>query len=127
LIATVADDERVAALQAFGFTPRQAQFLVLVLEHSGVCLPWQYRTFAGIARGRQTHGFFDKLVRDGRDDEPVGPGARRAELPPAPQAVVSGAGRAASPYWPSDLVDPRALRATLSERQQSTASRMGGR
>lgn len=27
-----------AALGAFGFTERQARFLVLVLEHSGVCL-----------------------------------------------------------------------------------------
>jgi hypothetical protein len=28
-----------AAVQALGFTPRQAGFLVLVLEHAGVCLP----------------------------------------------------------------------------------------
>jgi len=55
----------VASVQAFGFTERQARFLVLVLEHSGVCLPRQYRTFAGIAHGRQTHRFFDKLVAGG--------------------------------------------------------------
>ena len=29
----------VAAVQGFGFAERQARFLVLVLEHSGVCLP----------------------------------------------------------------------------------------
>ncbi len=40
-------------------------FLGLVLEHSVVCLTRQYRTFAGIAHGRQSHGFFDKLVRVG--------------------------------------------------------------
>ena len=34
--------DRVDVLQAFGFTPRPARFLVLVLEHSGVCLPRQY-------------------------------------------------------------------------------------
>ncbi|MCX6544158.1 MAG: hypothetical protein NTV05_07045 [Acidobacteria bacterium] len=50
---------QVRALQASGFTERQAHFLVLVLEHSGVCLPRQYRTFAGIAHGRQRHDLFE--------------------------------------------------------------------
>ena len=50
---------------ASGFTPRQVRFLVLVLEHSGVCLPRQYRTFAGVAHGRQTHRCFEKLIRRG--------------------------------------------------------------
>jgi hypothetical protein len=44
---------------------RQARFLVLVLEHAGVCLPRQYRAFTGIAHGRQTHQFFDKLITGG--------------------------------------------------------------
>ncbi len=52
-------------LQAFGFTERQARFLVLVLEHAGVCLPRQYRAFSGIAHGRHTHRFFEKLIRGG--------------------------------------------------------------
>jgi hypothetical protein len=55
----------VCAVGAFGFTPRQARFLVLVLEHAGVCLPRQYRTFSRIAHGRETHAFFNKLVRGG--------------------------------------------------------------
>jgi hypothetical protein len=59
------NDERVAAVRAFGFSERRARFLLLVLEHAGVCLPRQYRTFAGIAHGRQTHDFFERLVRDG--------------------------------------------------------------
>jgi hypothetical protein len=59
------DADRVAAVKASGFTDRQARFLVLVLEHSGVCLPQQYRTFAGIAHGRQTHRFFEKLIGGG--------------------------------------------------------------
>lgn len=57
--------DRVDVLQAFGFTPRQGRFLVLVLEHSGVCLPRQYRTFSGIAHGRHTHQFFGKLIAGG--------------------------------------------------------------
>ena len=56
---------RNARVPAFGFTERQACLLVLVLEHSGVCLPRQYRTFAGIAHGRQTHRFFEQLIRRG--------------------------------------------------------------
>ena len=38
---------------------------MLVLEQSGVCLPRQYRAFAGIAHGRHTHRFFNKLVAGG--------------------------------------------------------------
>jgi hypothetical protein len=53
------------AIGAFGFTVRQGRFLVLVLQQSGVCLPRQHRAFAGIAHGRQTHRFFEKLVRGG--------------------------------------------------------------
>ena len=60
-----AGGERVGALAGFGFTLRQARFLVLVLEHAGVCLPRQYRTFTGIAHGRQTHRFFAKLIAGG--------------------------------------------------------------
>jgi hypothetical protein len=56
----VADDDLVAPLRAFGFTERQARFLGLVLEHSGVCLSRQYRAFAGIAHGRADDGFFDR-------------------------------------------------------------------
>jgi hypothetical protein len=52
-------------VRAFGFSERQARFLVLVLEHSGVCLPRQYRTCARIAHGRETHRFFDKLMAGG--------------------------------------------------------------
>jgi len=35
----MSDADCVAALQVCGFMERQARFLVLVLEHSGVCLP----------------------------------------------------------------------------------------
>jgi len=52
-------------MRALGFTPRQARFLMLVLEHSAVCLPRQYRAFTGIAHGRQTHPSFQKLTAGG--------------------------------------------------------------
>jgi len=31
-------DERVQAIADYGFTERQAQFLVLVMRHSGLCV-----------------------------------------------------------------------------------------
>src|SRR5206468_11541405 len=49
----------------FGFTERQARFLVTVMLHSGVCLQRQYAAFAGIVHGQKTRKFFDKLVRRG--------------------------------------------------------------
>jgi hypothetical protein len=49
-----------------GFTDRQARFLVLVMRHSGLCLPRQYAGFAGIANGgRKCNAFFARLVRRG--------------------------------------------------------------
>jgi hypothetical protein len=58
-------EQRIEALSRFGFTPRQAAFLDVVLHHSGVCLPRQYAAFAGIAYGHKTNRFFDRLVSRG--------------------------------------------------------------
>jgi hypothetical protein len=58
-------EERVKAGQLFGFTERQARFLVHVLVHSGVFLERQYRAFARIAHGQKTHDFLAKLVGRG--------------------------------------------------------------
>lgn len=55
---------RVAALTALRFTPRQAEFLVHVMLHSGVCVGRQYCTFAGIVRGQKMVDFFRRLVAD---------------------------------------------------------------
>jgi len=52
-------------MRACGFSERQAGFLLLVLEHSGVCLPRQYRACVGIAHGRQTHRSFERLIAGG--------------------------------------------------------------
>ena len=56
-------EERVKAVGNFGFTERQARFLVTVMLHSGVCLLRQYTTLAGLVHGQKTRKFFKKLVR----------------------------------------------------------------
>jgi hypothetical protein len=55
-------EDRVSAVAEFGFTPRQARFLALVMRHAGVCLLRQYSRFAGIVHGQKTRAFFHKLV-----------------------------------------------------------------
>ncbi len=58
--------ERVHAVADYGFTERQARFLVLVMRHAGLCVRRQYAAFAGIAPGgEKCNAFFDKLVRRG--------------------------------------------------------------
>jgi hypothetical protein len=56
-------DDRVKAVSEFGYTERQARFLVTVMLHSGVCVPRQYAEFAGTAYGHNVSKFFDKLAR----------------------------------------------------------------
>jgi hypothetical protein len=55
--------ERCTAVEAMGFTPRQAGFLVTVMVHAGVCVPRQYTRFAGIVFGQKTRDFFAVLTR----------------------------------------------------------------
>ncbi len=57
-------EDRVTAVAALGFTPRQARFLTTVMLHSGVCMPRHYTKFAGIALGHNTRDFFAKLTRE---------------------------------------------------------------
>lgn len=58
--------ERIRAVIAFGFTERQARFLVLALRHGGICVPRQYAGLAGIAKaGRRCHALFGTLVSRG--------------------------------------------------------------
>jgi hypothetical protein len=58
--------EHVQVVADYGFTQRQARFLVIVMRHAGVCVKRQYATFAGIANGgAKCNAFFDKLVRRG--------------------------------------------------------------
>jgi hypothetical protein len=58
-------EERTEAVSAFGFTPRQARFLVEVLIHSGVFVERQYCSFAGIPHGQKTTDFLRRLVERG--------------------------------------------------------------
>jgi hypothetical protein len=55
-------EDRVRALEALGFTPRQTRFIALVALHSGYCLRRQYAAFAGIRYGKSVCDFFEKLV-----------------------------------------------------------------
>ena len=54
--------ERVNAVIAFGFTERQARFLLNVLLHSGVFVERQYCGFAGIVHGQKSTDFLKTLV-----------------------------------------------------------------
>jgi hypothetical protein len=59
-------DERVQAVADYGFTERQARFLVLVMRHAGLCVKRQYAAFAGIANGgEKCNALFDKPVTRG--------------------------------------------------------------
>ncbi|MFA5907916.1 MAG: hypothetical protein WC815_03980 [Vicinamibacterales bacterium] len=53
---------RIEAIEAFGFTERQARFLVAVMVYSGAFLERQYCAFAGIAHGQKTHDFIRRLI-----------------------------------------------------------------
>jgi hypothetical protein len=57
-----ANTERTEALAAFGFTERQARFLVSVLLHSGVFVERQYCSFAGIVHGQKSTDFLKVLL-----------------------------------------------------------------
>src|SRR6476646_10852546 len=58
----LANAEREEAVAAFGFTERQARFLVTVLLHSGVFLERQYCSFARIVHGQKSTDFITALV-----------------------------------------------------------------
>lgn len=56
------DSDRAQALQAFGYTPRQATFLALVARHGGYFLRRQYVTFTGHPHGLAAVRFLRHLV-----------------------------------------------------------------
>lgn len=58
-------EERAEGVSAFGFTERQARFLVEVLTHSGVFVERQYCGFAGITHGQKSTDFLRRLVERG--------------------------------------------------------------
>jgi len=58
----LANAQRMEAIAAFGFTERQARFLLNVLLHSGVFVERQYCSFAGIVHGQKSTDFLKTLV-----------------------------------------------------------------
>lgn len=58
----LANTDRLNAIAAFGFTERQATFLLHVLLHSGVFVERQYCSFAGIVHGQKSTDFITGLV-----------------------------------------------------------------
>src|SRR5207302_10646368 len=67
-VAAMTAHDRIDAIAAFGFTPRQARFLVTVALHGGYCLRRQYEAFAGIRYGKNVRAFLDRLVAVGLAD-----------------------------------------------------------
>jgi hypothetical protein len=55
-------EDRIKRVAGFGFTDRQAAFLVEVMLHSGFFLGRQYCAFARIARGQKMVDFLEKLT-----------------------------------------------------------------
>jgi len=56
---------RVSTLREYGFTPRQREFIVTVMVHSGCFLERQYCEFAGTVRGQNRREFMAGLAARG--------------------------------------------------------------
>jgi hypothetical protein len=56
------DQQRCSAVEAFGYTPRQAQFLVRVALHGGYFLRRQYLAFTGRAHGQAMVRFLSRAI-----------------------------------------------------------------
>jgi hypothetical protein len=56
------NEERLVAIASFGFTDRQARFLVDVLLHAGVFVERQYCRSAGLVHGQKSTDFIRALV-----------------------------------------------------------------
>ena len=69
----LANAQRLEAIAAFGFTERQAGFLLHVLLHSGVFVERQYCSFASIGHGQKSTDFLKALV-DRRFATPISTG-----------------------------------------------------
>jgi hypothetical protein len=58
----LANAQRMDAIAAFGFSERQARFLLHVLLHSGVFVERQYCSFVGIVHSQKSTDFLKTLV-----------------------------------------------------------------
>jgi hypothetical protein len=57
--------QHVAAIQAFGYTESEAQFLYIVATHSGYFVPRQFLSFIGAKWGKRTTRFAEKIESRG--------------------------------------------------------------
>ena len=91
----LANTERLNAIGSFGFTERQARFLMNVLLHSGVFVERQYCSFAGIVHGQKSTDFIKTLV-ERRFATPIcdGQASSRTDAPRPLQAALGGHRRA---------------------------------
>jgi hypothetical protein len=69
----IANEERLETIASFGFTERQARFLVDVLLHAGVFVERQYCRSAGLVHGQKSTDFIRALV-DRRFAKPISTG-----------------------------------------------------
>jgi hypothetical protein len=60
-----AHEQRCAAVEAFGYTPRQAEFLVRVALHGGYFLRRHYLAFTGLAHGQASVRFLARATDRG--------------------------------------------------------------
>ena len=87
------DTERAQIVAEYGFTERQARFLVLVIRHAGLCVKRQYATFAGIANGGEK---CNRVLRQAREAGLC----RHRGLHPQPREAVSRSTPCAVPrHW----------------------------
>lgn len=69
-------EARVNAIVAKGYSQSQAEFLVLVMLHSGVCTVRQYCDFTHRPRGQKSQDFFAQLVDNDHASSTIGPNGR---------------------------------------------------
>jgi len=89
----IANAERVNAISSFGFTERQARFLLNVLLHAGVFVERQYCSFAGIVPRAEKYRLHQDTCRAPiryADRDRKAPS--RPDVPRALQAALGGRG-----------------------------------
>ena len=69
-------DERVNSIAAKGYTGCQAEFVAMVMLHSGVCTVRQYCEFTGRPRGQKSQDFFSELTANKHASSFLGPNGR---------------------------------------------------
>ncbi len=61
----IPEEEIALAMQAWGYTRRDAEFLWIVTAFSGHFVREQYRRYCDVCRGKADHGFAERLLKNG--------------------------------------------------------------